>query len=365
MGKPEKKLKKILRILGITGAVYGVFRFLLPLVVPFLFAVIFALWLEPSARRISKHLSWKIPGFKRKLAVPAGAAAVMELLIFLAVLAGILCIGSRKVIQEMIRLSERVPIWIQQADSRLTALCRLTEQKFGLKSDLAVLTVRTMLRDGILSFRQRAMAEVVNHSTACLRFFVYAGVFCAIVLIATGLLVQELETWKRWVRQSEYAEEWERICARLTSAGTSYLRTQLILLGITTMICVIGFWMMKNPYYLVAGIAVGVLDALPVFGVGTVLVPWAVLMMIAGRWKRALFLLAIYVVCYFLREILEAKLMSRDVGMTPFETLLSMYVGLELFGISGFLLGPAGFLLICDLSEIWTDENSENPAGDS
>lgn len=365
MGKPEKKLKKILRILGITGAVYGVFRFLLPLVVPFLFAVIFALWLEPSARRISGHLRWNIPGFKRKLAVPAGAVAVMELLIFLTVLAGILCIGGRKVIQETARLSESVPRWIKQADSRLTELCRLAEQKFSLKSDLAVLTVRTMLRDGILSFRQRAMTDVVNHSTACLRFFVCAGVFCAIILIATGLLVQEMEDWKKKIRDSEYAQEWERICARLMNAGASYFRTQLILLAITTMICVAGFWMMKNPYYLVAGIAVGVLDALPVFGVGTVLIPWAVLMMISGKWKRALFLFAIYAVCYFLREILEAKLMSRDVGMTPFETLLAMYVGLELFGVPGFLLGPAGFLLICDLNEIWTEESLESPAGDS
>ena len=78
MGKPEKKLKKILRILGITGAVYGVFRFLLPLVVPFLFAVLFAVWLWPSAQKISRHLRWKVPGIRRELIIPEGAVAVYE-----------------------------------------------------------------------------------------------------------------------------------------------------------------------------------------------------------------------------------------------------------------------------------------------
>lgn len=116
-----------------------------------------------------------------------------------------------------------------------------------------------------------------------------------------------------------------------------------ILLVITTLICVVGFWLMGNPYYLLVGIAVGILDALPVFGVGTVLIPWAILMLILGKWERAIWLFVIYVICYFLREILEAKLMSRKVGMTPFETLLSMYVGVQLFGILDFCLDRQDF----------------------
>ena len=86
----------------------------------------------------------------------------------------------------------------------------------------------------------------------------------------------------------------------------------------------------------------------------------AILMLILGKWERAIWLFVIYVICYFLREILEAKLMSRKVGMTPFETLLSMYVGVQLFGIFGFLLGPAGFLLIRDLNQVWGHEAPDN-----
>ena len=76
MGKPEKKLKKLLLILGITGAVYGSFRFLLPPVVPFLIAWGLAGALRPSADWLSRHLCVRIGGRERR--VPAGVAGMAE-----------------------------------------------------------------------------------------------------------------------------------------------------------------------------------------------------------------------------------------------------------------------------------------------
>ena len=64
-------------------------------------------------------------------------------------------------------------------------------------------------------------------------------------------------------------------------------------------------------------------------------------------------MLAIYLACYFLRELLEAKLMGSRVGLSPLETLISMYVGLRLFGILGLILGPVGILLIGDMVKAW------------
>lgn len=73
-------------------------------------------------------------------------------------------------------------------------------------------------------------------------------------------------------------------------------------------------------------------------------------------------MLAIYLACYFLREILEAKLMGSRVGLSSLETLISMYVGLQLFGILGLLLGPVGILLIGDMVKAWEYSGSEEKA---
>ena len=103
-----------------------------------------------------------------------------------------------------------------------------------------------------------------------------------------------------------------------------------------------------------AGIGIGVLDALPIFGTGTVLIPWRLICLCMGRWGRALALFALYLICYLIREYLETKLMSNQVGLSPLETLAAVYVGLQLFGFPGFILGPLGLLLIEDLVEAWT-----------
>ena len=107
-----------------------------------------------------------------------------------------------------------------------------------------------------------------------------------------------------------------------------------------------GIFSLKNPYYILAGAGIGILDALPVFGTGTVLIPWTLFCLLRGRWGRGAAIFAIYLVCYFLREILEARLMANQVGLTPLETLISIYAGLQLFGLWGFLLGPLGILLV-------------------
>ena len=111
-----------------------------------------------------------------------------------------------------------------------------------------------------------------------------------------------------------------------------------------------------NPYYIMAGIGIGILDALPIFGTGTVLIPWAFLELLTGDWKQAVILAGLYLVCYFVRQILEVRMMGGQVGLSPLETLASVYVGLELFGFFGFILGPLGLLLVEDLVEVWTRE---------
>ena len=118
-----------------------------------------------------------------------------------------------------------------------------------------------------------------------------------------------------------------------------------------------GLFLMGNSYFLILGPAIGLMDALPVFGAGAVLIPWFLLSFLQGRWGRGLILLGMYLICYFSRQFAEAKLMGGQVGLTALETLFSMYVGLKLFGIAGFLLGPIGLLIIEDLLRLYGENN--------
>ena len=149
---------------------------------------------------------------------------------------------------------------------------------------------------------------------------------------------------------------------RLALTGNAWLKTQFVILFLTTCLCILTLIAIGNPYYIIAGIGIGLLDALPIFGTGTVLIPWGVFLLLQQKWYQGLMLLGVYLVCYFLREFVEAKLMGKKMGLSPLETLMSMYVGLQLFGFLGFILGPVGLMLIEDLVEEY-DKNSRKKCG--
>jgi sporulation integral membrane protein YtvI len=353
MGKPEKKLKRILLIMGITGAVYGTFRYLLPLVVPFLVAWGLAAFLRPTALWLSAHCRVTIyaNGKERIWALPVGVAGIGELFVIMGVLFWLLYFGSRALCLEAGMFLDQIPVWVEELDAWLTGMCHWVEDCFCLTPNCLVLLMREMLRGLMESLKQGAMPYLMVNSVTVFRWGMEFTVVSVILLVAVGMILQEMEVWKRRCKGSLFCQEYDLMGRRLTNVANAYLKTQGIIMVLTTLICTAGFWMLGNPYYILAGLGIGILDAFPILGTGTILVPWAIFCFFGKRWGRGLFLLGLYLVCYFLREILEAKLMGNRVGLSSLETLISMYVGLKLFGILGLILGPVGLLLVEDLVE--------------
>ena len=94
MEKPGKKLKKLLIITGTTGAVYAGFRYLLPLVAPFLAGYVFALLLRPSARFLAYRMRIRVKG--KTYHMPIGVIGGAEFLILISVLGAGLYMGAVK-----------------------------------------------------------------------------------------------------------------------------------------------------------------------------------------------------------------------------------------------------------------------------
>ncbi len=349
MGKPEKKLKRILMILGITGAVYGAFRFLLPLVIPFLLSWGLAVLLRPSAKKISEVCR-----------IPIGIVGMAECAV-LIVLAGMgIYMVGRKLCAEASLLVDAIPVWIEKLDSWLTGGCHRLEVGLSLPDECLVRLMREMLRDVMRSIRVGAMPYLMSNSVSVFQCMMGIAVLAVLIFISSGLALKELPVWKKRIRRSFLAEEAALIGARLSLVVRAYFKTQFVIITLIALLCMLVFWFMKNPYYILAGIAVGILDALPILGTGTVLIPWAVLLLVRRQWERGLLLLLLYVICYFLREYLEARWMGEQVGLSPLENLIAIYVGLQLFGIWGVVLGPIGVLVIGDLTELWCREEPEN-----
>ena len=80
------------------------------------------------------------------------------------------------------------------------------------------------------------------------------------------------------------------------------------------------------------------MDLLPVIGIGFILIPWAVISLFQGNRLLGFGLLLLYLAINLLRSLLEPKLVGKSIGLPPLVTLLSIYAGLQLFGIAGLLM---------------------------
>ncbi len=121
----------------------------------------------------------------------------------------------------------------------------------------------------------------------------------------------------------------------------------------------------KGGYIVAISIVTAILDILPVFGTGTVLIPWAVYSFFSGNIGLGIGLLVVYGVITVIRQILEPRLVAMNVGLPPIVTLAGMYLGLQLFGIVGLFALPITFVMVKVLNEegiihLWTVNRNQN-----
>lgn len=126
----------------------------------------------------------------------------------------------------------------------------------------------------------------------------------------------------------------------ISAALSGYIRAQLILLIITFSILSVFFILFGIKYAILIAFAVAFVDAIPVFGTGCVLLPWAAYEFLTGGKALGFGLLALYGVCSLTRQLLEPKILSTQIGLHPLLTLAGVFIGFKLFGFWGLIIGP-------------------------
>jgi sporulation integral membrane protein YtvI len=119
-----------------------------------------------------------------------------------------------------------------------------------------------------------------------------------------------------------------------------YVRAECMLMCIVAAICVTGLVILKSPYALLLGIIISIIDALPVFGSGAIFWPWCLYSVLVGDYKMAIGLAVIDIIVIIVRQILEPRILGNQIGLHPLATLMSIFIGLKVFGIFGFIIGP-------------------------
>ncbi len=129
------------------------------------------------------------------------------------------------------------------------------------------------------------------------------------------------------------------------------LRGYLIIMCITFGELAIGLSIIRVDYAIAIALVIAVFDILPVLGTGGIMIPWVIIECIAGNWIRALSLFIVYAIITVIRNIIEPKIIGRQVGIPAIVTLLSMYLGLQIFGVLGMFAFPILIIIVMKLQE--------------
>ena len=131
-----------------------------------------------------------------------------------------------------------------------------------------------------------------------------------------------------------------RIKNGFLSVGVKYIRSYATLSMITFFMTLIGLILLGVEHAAVIALLAAAFDVLPVLGVGTLLVPWALLELIGGKTFIGISLIILFVLVALVRQIIEPRIVGKSLNIHPILTLFLIFVGYALFGFVGLLLLP-------------------------
>lgn len=312
----SEESKYIIKLVGTSVTVYLAFRYLLPIFMPLVFAWILKCILEPGADFLSERFR-----INKKI------TSLVFMLVFLFI------VGSGLYFLSVFAMEKGRDVWdnLQYYENQFEKYLERTLKGSGIEN---------ADKEKIFSeFVKYGMTKSINTARGMVNLFV----FLLTTIITTYFLMTE-----KPVKLTKISRLLE-VKNNVVEVCKAYVKTQAVIMVITASICFAAFSIMKAKYPLILGIIVGIMDSLPAIGLGVMLLPAGIICIIKGKFFSSIIIFITYIICYIIRQIIEPKLMGRQIGISAVETIISMFAGFRLFGIAGVILGPLGYVIIKQL----------------
>lgn len=137
--------------------------------------------------------------------------------------------------------------------------------------------------------------------------------------------------------------------SRINAKINKMIKLECQLICITTIQTVIGLYILGINNSLTIGIICGILDLLPIVGPAFIFIPLVIYEFIMNHVAIGIGLILLYILLQVIREVLKIKLVGENLNIHPVATIISLYVGILLFGISGLVFGPLLVVIIIEL----------------
>lgn len=333
-GQLEKKyICKIGTFIVTFLGVWLFIRYLFPIMIPFALGLLIAGISAPGVRFLQERLH-----------LPRGLACFIAVTLELVLLTGLMWLLCALGYRELTALASGIPDVVQQlTDSvsrvRQWLLDLMAQLPPGL-SEALTCTVSDLFTSGSILLEKAASGAVSMIGT------MLGGIPGGALLLGTAVIsgymiaVQLPTLRRRLLSTSLWNTHAVPILARLKGTVGCWLKAQVKLAGITFVIVCAGLLLLRTGHSILWALVIALVDAVPMLGTGTVLIPWAVVVLLQGQTVRAVGLTGIYVTAMLVRSALEPKLLGKQLGLNPLLTLVALYAGFRLWGVMGMILAP-------------------------
>ncbi len=336
VGMAEKiKDNKMVLLLLISGAVYFFLKVLAPLTAPVLAAILFVTIFGPLLQRM-----------QRRLKVHRQIGALFLLLLGCCFLVVLIWVLFSWIVGSLPGLVRRLDLLETDLALFVHELCNVVGKALGVDNLYLEQLLYARIQEGIDYFQLQFLPDMLSQSLTYVKVLGSVGGFLVTFLIATVLLAKDYDDiMNRMLDREECHVYLEIICGIIRYIAT-YVKAQVIIMTIIGTVAATALGFAGIRHGILWGLLAGLLDALPFIGTGIVLVPVGIQQIFYENYISGAVCLIVYVVCIFIREMLEPKLIGKKVGVSPIAILLSIYAGVKLFGLWGIIGGPLGFVII-------------------
>ena len=335
-------------------------KYALGWVLPFIIGFLVALMVKPGIRFLY-----------RKLKVPQKVSAIILVLLFYAIVGFLLFLVGAKLILILQDIFNSLPDMYDlylapQITDLIIQFKELTERLDPSIAQLiqnatsSIVDSSGSLVSGLSTKVLGYLSTTVISLPSVLLFILFAIIssvffamdFSKITGYITGMLPEKMQ------------ERMTTLRAMAADLGTKYIKSYAIIISITFIELSIGLLILGVDNAIGLAALIAFIDLLPVLGTGAVIIPWILITLIMGNYGLTIGLAVLYVVIIVVRNIMEPRLVGRQIGIHPLAMLASMYVGLQIFGFIGIFVLPLVLLVVKGFHENKADTPGDNPDQD-
>jgi len=336
----KERIYQAIRLLLVAGGFIGVYfivKYSLIFLYPFLLAILFTFMIHPFVTCLEKNLK-----FPRPL-----ATLVIMMTVFIGIVSIIFFLMT-ELIHGTTYLAAIIPehfyVFVNYIEHIIyNKLLPLYERTLSPEQQLTVNDNLKQFIGQMASSGATVIQNIFLKIPSLLTMLPYSITIFIFIVIATFLMTNDWPSLKRLATSlipHAVNVPSRHMFIHFKKSLVGFVRAQLMIVAITALILCIGLFLFRIEHALTIVLIASIADFLPYIGTGIVFIPWIIYLFVTENYSLTINLSILYMFVIILRQIIEPKIISVNIGLKPLTALVALFIGFQLWGVVGILIAP-------------------------